>query len=128
MRAANGVRDAAKLNGGCDFFTVFGDDELGHASVKRLDELGEARVRGRVARQARGGDRQVRRCCLGLAFLACATGQSTNPQAALFEQAGVIRTDTMHELFDVASDVIFTLAQDSTITLSARPSPFRISV
>jgi ribokinase len=30
----------AKLAGGCDFFTALGDDELGHASVRRLDELG----------------------------------------------------------------------------------------
>jgi ribokinase len=30
----------AKLAGACDFFTVVGDDELGHASVRRLDELG----------------------------------------------------------------------------------------
>ena len=30
----------AKLSGGCDFFTAIGDDELGHASVRRLDELG----------------------------------------------------------------------------------------
>ena len=32
----------AKLAGGCDFFTVLGDDELGHASVRRLEELGVA--------------------------------------------------------------------------------------
>ena len=30
----------AKLAGGCDFFTALGDDELGHASVRRLEELG----------------------------------------------------------------------------------------
>jgi ribokinase len=30
----------AKLAGGCDFFTALGDDELGHASVHRLEELG----------------------------------------------------------------------------------------
>ncbi len=35
---------------------------------------------------ARGGDRQVRRCCLGIAFAACAPVQ--NPQAAMFERAG----------------------------------------
>jgi ribokinase len=29
-----------KLAGGCDFFTALGDDELGHASVHRLEELG----------------------------------------------------------------------------------------
>lgn len=29
-----------KLAGACDFFTALGDDELGHASVTRLDELG----------------------------------------------------------------------------------------
>jgi ribokinase len=29
-----------KLAGACDFFTALGDDELGHASVRRLDELG----------------------------------------------------------------------------------------
>jgi ribokinase len=29
-----------KLAGNCDFFTALGDDELGHASVKRLEELG----------------------------------------------------------------------------------------
>jgi ribokinase len=29
-----------RLAGACDFFTALGDDELGHASVKRLDELG----------------------------------------------------------------------------------------
>ena len=26
----------AKLAGGCDFFTALGDDELGHAAVRRL--------------------------------------------------------------------------------------------
>jgi ribokinase len=31
-----------KLAGACDFFTAFGDDELGHASVGRLEELGIA--------------------------------------------------------------------------------------
>jgi ribokinase len=30
----------AKLAGACDFFTALGDDELGHASVGRLEELG----------------------------------------------------------------------------------------
>lgn len=30
----------AKLAGACDFFTAIGDDELGHASVRRLDDLG----------------------------------------------------------------------------------------
>ncbi len=30
----------ARLAGSCDFFTALGDDELGHASVRRLDELG----------------------------------------------------------------------------------------
>src|SRR5579862_3924044 len=30
----------AKLAGGCDFFTALGDDELGHACVRRLDALG----------------------------------------------------------------------------------------
>jgi ribokinase len=30
----------AKLAGGCEFFTALGDDELGHASVRRLEELG----------------------------------------------------------------------------------------
>jgi ribokinase len=30
----------AKLAGGCDFFTALGDDELGHGSVRRLEELG----------------------------------------------------------------------------------------
>jgi ribokinase len=29
-----------KLAGACDFFTALGDDELGHASVRRLEELG----------------------------------------------------------------------------------------
>ena len=29
-----------KLAGSCDFFTALGDDELGHASVARLEELG----------------------------------------------------------------------------------------
>jgi ribokinase len=32
----------AKLAGGCDFFTALGDDELGHASARRLEELGIA--------------------------------------------------------------------------------------
>ena len=30
----------AKLAGACDFFTALGDDELGHASVTRLEQLG----------------------------------------------------------------------------------------
>jgi len=30
----------AKLACGCDFFTALGDDELGHAALRRLDELG----------------------------------------------------------------------------------------
>jgi ribokinase len=30
----------AKLAGGCDFFTALGDDEVGHASARRLEELG----------------------------------------------------------------------------------------
>jgi ribokinase len=30
----------ARLAGSCDFYTALGDDELGHASVRRLDELG----------------------------------------------------------------------------------------
>jgi ribokinase len=29
-----------KLAGGCDFFTALGDDELGHASLGRLEQLG----------------------------------------------------------------------------------------
>jgi ribokinase len=29
-----------KLAGACDLFTAFGDDELGHASVRRLEEVG----------------------------------------------------------------------------------------
>jgi ribokinase len=29
-----------KLVGSCDFFTALGDDELGHAAARRLDELG----------------------------------------------------------------------------------------
>jgi ribokinase len=30
----------AKLAGGCDFYTALGDDELGHASIRRLEALG----------------------------------------------------------------------------------------
>jgi ribokinase len=30
----------AKLAGSCDFFTALGDDDLGHASARRLEELG----------------------------------------------------------------------------------------
>jgi ribokinase len=32
----------AKLAGACDFFTALGDDELGHASVHKLEEVGLA--------------------------------------------------------------------------------------
>jgi ribokinase len=34
------ARQLALLAGGCEFFTALGDDDLGHASVRRLAELG----------------------------------------------------------------------------------------
>jgi acetate---CoA ligase (ADP-forming) len=104
---------------GNDFLQYWEQDPATHLALLYLESFGNPRKFARIARRV-GASKPIvavksGRSSAGARATASHTGAMLSSSDvtvdALFEQAGVIRTDTMHELFDVAA------------LLSSQPAP-----